>query len=297
MRKSARSVKTRRVALLAVMLALVVVLSFLPLNLGAAVLALTILPVLVVALTQDIVTSAAAGLLMGLTSCLMAYTVNAGTLTAPMFQNPLVSVLPRVCVPLVVFGARTGLSAAVSALSRRRSLYARAEKTCLAAADYVSAALGVVTNTALVLGMIWLVYGGTQVGNAYVSPEFVMGMVSLNFVIEVIVFPLLSPPIAYAVRRQGCAYLTARQRTEQSSSDACADGSIVFAPADDQTALPSGGDGMCDGQSSSADASEHNDSPADAPSGDPSAVPDDLQRTPLPHGTDSAPDNPAGNDR
>ena len=217
MRKSARSVKTRRVALLAVMLALVVVLSFLPLNLGAAVLALTILPVLVVALTQDIVTSAAAGLLMGLTSCLMAYTVNAGTLTAPMFQNPLVSVLPRVFVPLVVFGARTGLSAAVSALSRRRSLSARAEKTCLAAVDYVSAALGVVTNTALVLGMIWLVYGGTQVGNAYVSPEFVMGMVSLNFVIEIVVFPLISPPIAYAVRRQGCAYLAAKKRAGQSA--------------------------------------------------------------------------------
>lgn len=232
MRKSARSVKTRRVALLAVMLALVVVLSFLPLNLGAAVLALTILPVLVVALTQDIVTSAAAGLLMGLTSCLMAYTVNAGTLTAPMFQNPLVSVLPRVFVPLVVFGARTGLSAAVSALSRRRSLSARAEKTCLAAVDYVSAALGVVTNTALVLGMIWLVYGGTQVGNAYVSPEFVMGMVSLNFVIEVIVFPLLSPPIAYAVRKQGCAYLAAKKRAEQSAETVADNADVCGSAAD-----------------------------------------------------------------
>ena len=232
MRKSARSVKTRRVALLAVMLALVVVLSFLPLNLGAAVLALTILPVLVVALTQDLLTSAAAGLLMGLTSCLMAYTVNAGTLTAPMFQNPLVSVLPRVCVPLVVFGARTGLSAAVSALSRRRSLSARAEKTCLAAVDYVSAALGVVTNTALVLGMIWLVYGGTQVGNAYVSPEFVMGMVSLNFVIEVIVFPLLSPPIAYAVRRQGCAYLAAKKRAGQSAETVADNTDICGSAAD-----------------------------------------------------------------
>lgn len=75
-----------------------------------------------------------------------------------------------------------------------------------------SSALGVVTNTAFVLGMIWLVYGGREVGSAYVSPEFVMGMVSLNFVIEVIVFPLLSPPVAYAVRKQGCAYLPARTR-------------------------------------------------------------------------------------
>ena len=69
MRKRSDSRKTRRIALLAVMLALIVVLSFLPLNLGAAVLALTILPVLVVALTQDLLTSVAAGLLMGLTSC------------------------------------------------------------------------------------------------------------------------------------------------------------------------------------------------------------------------------------
>lgn len=215
-KKSVGSVKTRRIALLAVMLALVVVLSFLPLNLGAAVLALTILPVLVVALTQDVFTSFAAGLLMGLTSCLMAYTVNAGTLTAPMFQNPLVSVLPRVFVPLAVFGVRAGFSAALAAAEKRLSLSARARKTCVAAGDLVASALGVVTNTALVLGMIWLVYGGRQVGNAYVSPAFVMGMVSLNFVIEVIVFPLLAPPIAYAVRKQGCAYLTAKQRAEQS---------------------------------------------------------------------------------
>lgn len=232
MRKRSDSRKTRRIALLAVMLALIVVLSFLPLNLGAAVLALTILPVLVVALTQDLLTSVAAGLLMGLTSCLMAYTVNAGTLTAPMFQNPLISVLPRVCVPLVVFGVRAGLAAAISAIGNGRALTPRSEKACLAAADFVSAALGVVTNTALVLGMIWLVYGGKQVGNAYVSPEFVMGMVSLNFVIEVIVFPLLSPPIAYAVRRQGCAYLAAKKRAEQ-SAETVADNTDVCGSAAD----------------------------------------------------------------
>lgn len=209
--------------MLAVMLALVVVLSFLPLNLGAAVLALTILPVLVVALTQDFFTSAAAGLLMGLTSCVMAYTVNAGTLTAPMFQNPLISVLPRVFVPLVVFGVRAGVSAAMNKGAKRRPLSPRAEKSCIAAGDAVASALGVLTNTTLVLGMIWLVYGGRQVGNAYVSPEFVMGMVSLNFVIEIVVFPLLAPPIVYAVRRQGCAYLTARQRAALSiaNRDGC----------------------------------------------------------------------------
>ena len=203
---------TRRVALLAVLLALVVVLSFTPLNLGAAVLALTLLPVLVTALTQDIATSLAAGLIMGLASLVMAYTVNAGTLTAPMLQNPLISVLPRMAVPLVAFGARAAFTRAERALKRAGKLSARGEKAFSAFGDAISAALGVVTNTAFVLGMIWLVYGGREVGSAYVSPEFVMGMVSLNFVIEVIVFPLLSPPVAYAVRKQGCAYLPARTR-------------------------------------------------------------------------------------
>ena len=66
----------------------------------------------------------------------------------------------------------------------------------------VSAALGVCANTALVLGMIWLLYKGETVGDSAITPEFMAGLVSLNFVIEVIVMTIATPPIAYAIRKQ-----------------------------------------------------------------------------------------------
>ena len=68
--------------------------------------------------------------------------------------------------------------------------------------DAVSSALGVCGNTALVLGMIWLFYGGKTVGDSAITPEFMAGLVSLNFVIEVVVMTVLTPPIVYAIRKQ-----------------------------------------------------------------------------------------------
>ena len=53
-------------------------------------------------------------------------------------------------------------------------------------------------------------------GHAYLSPEYVRGVVFLKFRLEAIVFPLLLPPIAYADLRQGFSYLAAKKRAEQS---------------------------------------------------------------------------------
>ena len=50
--------------------------------------------------------------------------------------------------------------------------------------------------------MIWLLYKGKTVGDSAITPEFMMGLISLNFVIEVIVMTALTPPIVYAIRKQ-----------------------------------------------------------------------------------------------
>ena len=71
--------------------------------------------------------------------------------------------------------------------------------------------MGVGTNTAAVLGMIWLLYGGKTVGDSAITPEFMMGMISINFVIEIIAFTLLTPPVVYAV--------TAREGRSDASGD------------------------------------------------------------------------------
>ena len=57
-------------------------------------------------------------------------------------------------------------------------------------------------EAALVLGMIWLLYGGKTVGDSAITPEFMSAMISINFVIEAITFTLLTPPIVYAINAQ-----------------------------------------------------------------------------------------------
>ena len=234
--------KSHRIALLAFELALIVIFSLMPINLGAASLALTLLPVLVIALTQDFKTAVLGGLIMGVTSLIGAFTVGAASLTAPLFRNPLVSVLPRMCVPAAAWAVNRGLYALACKIREKRaekrantadetaqsedgsslagdnpgveeSLRKKAttdfriktnavKKPLAIVIDGVSSALGVCANTALVLGMIWLLYNGKTVGDSAITPEFMMGLVSLNFVIEIIVMTVLTPPIVYAIRKQ-----------------------------------------------------------------------------------------------
>ena len=217
--------KSHRIALLAFELALIVIFSLMPISFGSASLALTLLPVLVIALTQDFKTAVLGGLIMGLTSLIGAFTVGAANLTAPLFRNPLVSVLPRICVPAAAWAIDKGLTAlcakAFAAAERKRAgkdvpepgeesasderraaLLSKKTKAVRAVADGLASLLGVCTNTAFVLGMIWLLYGGKTVGDSAITPEFMSALVSVNFVIEAVVMTVLTPPIVYAIRKQ-----------------------------------------------------------------------------------------------
>ena len=120
-------------------------------------------------------------------------------ITAPLFRNPLVSVVTRMIAPLAAHGLQRLLLAA----ERRGKEEGHApRKAAKIAIDAVCAAVGVVANTALVLGMIWLLYGGKTVGDSAITPEFMSAMISINFVIELIAFTLLTPPIVYAINAQ-----------------------------------------------------------------------------------------------
>lgn len=218
--------KSHRIALLAFELALIVIFSLMPISFGSASLALTLLPVLVIALTQDFKTAVLGGLIMGLTSLVGAFTVGAANLTAPLFRNPLVSVLPRICVPAAAWAIDKGLAAlcakAFAAAEKKRSekvvsesgegesaseerkvaVSSKKTRAVRAVVDGAASLLGVCTNTALVLGMIWLLYGGKTVGDSAITPEFMSALVSVNFVIEAVVMTVLTPPIVYAIRKQ-----------------------------------------------------------------------------------------------
>ncbi len=119
--KSSRLEKIKRICLLALMLALTTIFCFVPVQFGTITLALMILPTLIVACCCDFKTSAIMGLAMGLINYIAWFTTKAASPVAPIFQNPLVCILPRFLIAVATYLSRIGLEKAIfkSAFARR----------------------------------------------------------------------------------------------------------------------------------------------------------------------------------
>lgn len=119
---------------------------------------------------------------------------------APFFINPLVSVLPRALFPLCVYGIAQGLKRLLGRFDPRHVV------------AYVAAsALGTALHTTMVMGMIYLLYGG-QIGQLLAQgagvPEAIaqsgvgMGIAIMgvtNGLPEMIVACVIAPVIALAL--------------------------------------------------------------------------------------------------
>ena len=101
--------RTKLIALLALMLALTIIFCFVPIQFGLINLALMILPTLILAQVCDFKTSLFMGLMMGLINYIAWFTTKAASPIAPIFQNPLVCILPRVLIAVVAYWSRVGL--------------------------------------------------------------------------------------------------------------------------------------------------------------------------------------------
>ena len=192
--------KTKKIALLSVMLALVIIFCFVPISFGTVTLALMILPVLVIAQIEDFTTTLILSVLMGVVNEIAWYTTKAGAVLAPVFQNPLVCIVPRVLIGVVAW--------TVTHFARKwfiKDTMAPAAKIAIEEAIFaVSAALGVVVNTGFVGLFTVLLFNNQVLSNGTaVSVEYILGWFSINFVIEIISFALLTPPIAFALIKAG----------------------------------------------------------------------------------------------
>ncbi|MBR2919164.1 MAG: hypothetical protein IKC29_03800 [Clostridia bacterium] len=101
--------RTKLIALLALMLALTIIFCFVPIQFGPITLALMILPTLILAQVCDFKISLFMGLMMGLINYIAWFTTKAANPIAPIFQNPLVCILPRVLIAVVAYWSRIGL--------------------------------------------------------------------------------------------------------------------------------------------------------------------------------------------
>lgn len=106
---STRLNKIKRITLLSLMLALTIIFCFVPIQFGAITLALMILPTIVVAQTCSFSTSIFMALMMGIINYIAWFTTKAASPVAPIFQNPLVCILPRVLIGVVSYLSRVGL--------------------------------------------------------------------------------------------------------------------------------------------------------------------------------------------
>lgn len=107
-----RTTYLKNLTLLALMLALTVIFCFVPISFGAITLALMILPTIIVAQASDFKTSLIMGLLMGIVNYIAWFTTKAANPVAPIFQNPIVCIVPRIMIAVSVYLVRSGLEKA-----------------------------------------------------------------------------------------------------------------------------------------------------------------------------------------
>lgn len=105
----ARLEKIRRITLLALMLALTILFCFVPIQIGAITLALMILPTIILALVSDFKTTLFMGAMMGVVNLIAWYTTKAPSPIAPIFQNPIVCIVPRIMVGISAYFVRIWL--------------------------------------------------------------------------------------------------------------------------------------------------------------------------------------------
>jgi len=203
-----RSEKVRKIAVISLMLALTVIFCFVPISFGTVTLALMILPTLIIAQTEDFLSTLIMGILMGIVNYIAWFTTKAATLLAPIFQNPLVCILPRILLGLAAYGLRRGLGILLlkakttvdqegkTIITNKKSLIFRENLI-----GFISTAVGVLANTLLVGAFTLIFYNGTALGNTIITVQYILAWFGINFVIEIVSFSLIVPPITFALRK------------------------------------------------------------------------------------------------
>lgn len=203
--------KSRSIALNGILIALMIAMTCTMLVTGG----MAFLPLVVLVVGSVIVgkwTALILGLTFGLISMVSAFIFPSPT--APIFQNPLVSILPRILIGVVAYGVYSLMEFAFKKINSKRQK-ALNEYLTKSISTSLGAIFAVFFNTLLVLSMIWIVFQGKQFGDINVNKAYILSLISINFVVEIIVTPVLSVPIVFAVDK----FLKRNQKQVVTSED------------------------------------------------------------------------------
>lgn len=189
--------KTKRIALLSIMLALTIVFCFVPVQIGPISLAIMILPVLIIAQVEDFKMTTILSFMMGCINLIAWYTTKAASPIAPIFQNPIICIVPRTLIGVVAWLTSHGLQKLIKP-SIKKGLQIALEQGSI----ILSTALGVMSNTVFVGIFTLLFYNNSTLKTGVaIDIEYILAWFGLNFAVEVIAFSLLVPPIVLALKK------------------------------------------------------------------------------------------------
>jgi uncharacterized membrane protein len=199
--------KTRNLAFLGVMLAITIILDVTPLGaipLGTVSATITHIPTIITGIVLGPISGLIMGTSFGLISLIHALSRPA-TLFDPFFVNPLLSVLPRMFIGVLAY---YGFSLVKFLLGKAKLK----TKASLTIASAVSGVIGSMTNTILVLLMLYLLYGRVvlnklvEVGLFESSAKlgdlrlWIMGIITTNAIMEAIVAAIITTALVVAYK-------------------------------------------------------------------------------------------------
>ena len=200
MRKYTRS---QVIAINAILCAFIIVFAIFPVSIGILQLAvLQIIAILISVELLGLLNGMLSGLFFGFVSFTTAL-LRPGVLSPLFIRNPLITFFPRVMIAVVVFFFIKFMDFLFAKIKYKTDKSAKITPKILDTIKYaVGSFLGVATNTAGVLGFMYLFYGNdpTAAGVA-ITPAFIGGIIVSNSLIEAAVCTVLTPAIVIAVKK------------------------------------------------------------------------------------------------
>ncbi|MCO6541856.1 MAG: ECF transporter S component [Lactobacillus sp.] len=189
-----RKHKAYKLAIRAILIAIILVQSMTPflgfIPLGLVNVTIIHLTVIVAAIVLGPGDGALVGLIWGLGTMIRAYSAPTSPLDTMVFTNPIIAVLPRILV---------GYLAGIIYRSTKNKIKSQTVRMALAAA------IGSLTNTITVLGLMRLMFAGAMASAYKVTSEalngVIMTVVATNGIPELIAAIIIVPMICLAVLR------------------------------------------------------------------------------------------------
>ena len=191
--------RARRIAVNAMLLALLIIFTLL-MNIPIFIIATAVLPLIVLTVACQVegwFTSIVMAFAFGVLSFIGSF-ISPSPL-APVFQNPLVSLVPRLLIG--VLGLCVYKLILFITVKLENKDYKVNKRVAMIVASGLGGAFSVMFNTLFVLSSMWILFGGDTVAGTSITIEFITGLVSINFVIELLGTAFITPPIVWSLNR------------------------------------------------------------------------------------------------